>query len=825
MNHDYEKLGAFFLGKAYDLETRTRHEDLVLVDARDFTTHAVIIGMTGSGKTGLGIGLLEEAAIDHIPVIAIDPKGDLGNIALTFPSLTGADFRPWVDPQQATTAGMDADQFAEAQAALWKKGLASWGQDATRIQRLRDAAEVAIYTPGSSAGRPISLLRGFTAPPTAVRDDMEAFAERVNATATGLLALLGIDADPITSREHILLSNLLANAWQEGRDLDLLSLIGAIQTPPFAQIGVMPVDTVFPARDRSAFAMRLNNLLAAPGFQAWLQGEPLDTASLFYTPAGKPRVSVVSIAHLGDAERMFFVTMLLADIIAWMRQQPGTGSLRAILYIDELFGYMPPVANPPSKQLLLTLLKQARAFGLGVVMATQNPVDLDYKGLSNTGLWFIGRLQTERDKMRVMDGLAGASGGAPFDKAAMERTISGLGKRVFLKHSVHENAPTTFETRWAMSYLAGPMTREQIRQLRARDAVAPPTTGAPFGGTTAAALQAAVWAPSPAAAAFPAAAPPSSAAVTGGAEARPPILPPDITQVWLPSRDAHAAWHPAVLGVADVTYTQARLGVAEQRRQAWLAPLDEGMLALDWSAAGEVDVEVNALGRDPRTGSAFEPVPSLAANPRSYAAWSRTLQKYVSANHGVTLYQSKALKLVSHVGESEGAFRARLQLAAREAADARVDAARKKFDTRLNTAREKVRRTQAAISSQEARASQARLDSAISIGSAVLGALFGKKSVSASTLGKAGTAARSMGRAQTQSGNVARATETYEAAQQELADLEARIAEELQLEAAAYDALAEQLDEVTVKPKSSDVHVQFVALAWVPSDNTPRPPA
>jgi len=807
MSHDFEKLGAFFLGKDYDLETRTRHEDLVLVDAKDFTTHAVIIGMTGSGKTGLGVGLLEEAAIDHIPVIAIDPKGDLGNIALTFPALRGSDFRPWIDPQQASTAGMDADQFAEAQAALWTKGLASWGQDGARIQRLRDAAEVSIYTPGSSAGRPISLLRGFTAPPASVRDDMEAFAERVNATATGLLALLGVDADPITSREHILLANLLSNAWHEGRDLDLPTLIGAIQSPPFAQIGVMPVDTVFPAKDRSAFAMRLNNLLAAPGFQAWLQGEPLDAASLFYTPAGKPRVSVVSIAHLGDAERMFFVTMLLADLIAWMRQQPGTGSLRAILYIDELFGYMPPVSNPPSKLLLLTLLKQARAFGLGVVMATQNPVDLDYKGLSNTGLWFIGRLQTERDKMRVMDGLAGASGGVPFDKAAMERTISGLGKRVFLMHSVYENAPTTFETRWAMSYLAGPMTREQVRQLRASETTSTASAAAAVPAATAPV------------------APPAASTTTGADIARPPILPPDITQVWLPSRDVSAAWQPAVLGVADVSYTQARLGVAEQRRQSWLAPLDHGMLALDWGTADEIALDVSALGRDARPGSAFDPVPSLAANPKSYAAWSRALQKYVSTHHGVTLFQSKALKLVSHVGESEGAFRARLQMAAREASDARLDAMRKKYATRLQTAQEKVRRTQAAITAQEARASQAKLDSAITIGSAVLGALFGKKKISATSVSKAGTAARSVGRAQSQSGHVARATETFEAARQELADLEARIAEELELEAAAYDALAEQLDEVTVKPKSSDVHVQFVALAWVPSNNTPRSPA
>ena len=808
----YEKLGQFYLGKRYDLETRTRHDDLVLVDAKDYTTHAVIIGMTGSGKTGLGIGMLEEAAIDHIPVIAIDPKGDLGNIALTFPNLAASDFRPWIDPQQATAAGLDPESFADAQASLWRKGLDSWGQDGARIQRLRDAADVAIYTPGSSAGRPLSLLRGFSAPPPVVRQDAEAFAERVNATATGLLALLGLEADPITSREHILLANLLSHAWQQGQDLDLPALIGAVQQPPFAQIGVMPVDTVFPAKDRMGFAMRLNNLLAAPGFQAWMQGDPLDTASLLYSPSGKPRVSVISIAHLGDAERMFFVTMLLADVIAWMRQQPGTGSLRAILYIDELFGYMPPVANPPSKMLLLTLLKQARAFGLGVIMATQNPVDLDYKGLSNTGLWFIGRLQTERDKARVMDGLAGASGGAPFDQAAMERTIAGLGKRVFLMHSVHENEPTTFETRWAMSYLAGPMTREQIRRL----GDATPSVAAP----------AATPVMTPVVAAAPVAARTAGDAVAASPAARPPILPPEIVQVWFPSTaGADAVWRPAVLGVADIAYENAKLGVAEQERTAWLCALDEGVLALDWNSAEAIDVDVNRLERTAQAGSEFAAVPAVASSVKSYTTWTRALQKFITTNGGVTLYQSKALKLVSHVGEPEGAFRARLQLAAREASDAKVEAVRRKYAVRVNAATEKVRKAEAAIDVQEQKASAAKLDSALTIGSAVLGALFGRKKVSASTLGKAGSAARSMGRASARGDDVERARQTFEAAQQELADLEARITEELALESAAFDALAEQLDAVVVRPKSTGVQVQVVALAWVPDDNAPPPRA
>ncbi len=805
MNTDYEKLGVFYIGREHDLEARARKDELVLVDAKDFTTHAVIIGMTGSGKTGLGIGLIEEAALDHIPVIAVDPKGDLANLALTFPALRSEDFRPWVDAQQAVAAGQSLGAHADEVADRWRAGLAAWDQDGARIQHLRDAADVAVYTPGSTAGRPLSLLKGFAAPPAVVRDDAEAFAERVNVTATGLLALLGIDADPLTSREHILLANIFAHCWQNGIDLDLATLIGAIQSPPFTQIGVMPLNTVFPAKDRALLAMRLNNLLAAPGFQAWMQGDPLAVDTLLSTPAGKPRVSVLSIAHLNDAERMFFVTMLLADLIAWMRQQPGTGSLRALLYIDELFGYMPPVANPPSKQLLLTLLKQARAYGLGLVLSTQNPVDLDYKGLSNTGLWFIGRLQTERDMARVMDGLAGASGSAPFDRGAMERTISGLGKRVFLMHSVHENAPTVFETRWAMSYLAGPMTREQIRRL---------THGDPALGFVI--LPSAEPAGLPAPTLAPQTEPPAAPAASS--DVRPPVLAPDIVQVWLPARVAPSlvTWRPAVLGTADVTYSDTRLGVAEQQRTAWLAPLDEELLVFDWSTAEPLDLDLGVLSREPRAGFAFGSVPSQAAEAKNYAAWTRALQKHITTNAGVTLFRSRELKLVSHVEESEGAFRSRLQLAAREARDARVEAVRRKYAVRLQAAQDKVRRAEQAVAQRESMASQAKLNTAISMGSAVLGALFGRKALSAGTVGKVGTAARSVGRAQKQAGDVARAGETREAAEQALAELETRIAEELELEAAAYDALAERLEKTVVRPKSSDVQVQLVALAWVP---------
>src|SRR6478672_6520726 len=464
---DFERLGVFYLGRPYDLSAKRANPGWLLYDSKDLVTHAVCVGMTGSGKTGLCLSLLEEAAIDNIPAIIIDPKGDLGNLMLTFPSLKGEDFLPWINEDDARKKGQSPAEYASGQADLWKKGLAAWGQDGARIQRLKDSAEAVIYTPGSNAGLPVSILKSFSAPEEDVRNEPELLRERISTTLTGLLGLIGVEADPIQSREHILLSTILGYAWGKGTDVDLAALIHAIQSPPVSKIGVMDVEAFFPSKERFALAMKLNNLLAAPGFQAWLEGVPLDIQQLLYTTSGKPRLAIFSIAHLSDAERMFFVTLLLSQIVGWMRTQSGTTSLRALLYMDEIFGYFPPVANPPSKLPLLTLLKQARAFGVGLVLATQNPVDLDYKGLANTGTWFIGRLQTERDKARVLEGLEGAAAGAGsrFDRGRMEEILAGLGNRIFLMNNVHDDAPEVFETRWALSYLRGPLTRAQINSL------------------------------------------------------------------------------------------------------------------------------------------------------------------------------------------------------------------------------------------------------------------------------------------------------------------------------------------------------------------------
>jgi len=459
----FEALGSFYLGRRNDPAQAGGEAIPFLYDSRDLVTHAVCVGMTGSGKTGLCLALLEEAAIDGVPAILIDPKGDLGNLMLAFPDLEPTDFRPWINEEDAARANRTPDEYAADQAALWRSGLAKWGQGPDRIRMFREKTDIAIFTPGSPGGIPVNVLASFDAP-HGITDGAD-LAERARSAASSLLGLTGSTADPVQSREGILLTAILVSAWKEGRGMSLEAVIESIQRPPFDKVGVLDIETFYPAKERFALVMGLNNILASPAFASWRQGPPLEIPSLLYTPDGKPRLSIFSIAHLDDSERMFFVSLLLNEVLAWTRSQTGTTSLRAILYMDEIFGYLPPTANPPSKRPMLTLLKQARAFGLGVVLATQNPVDLDYKALSNAGTWFIGRLQTERDKARVLDGLQGASAGGSFNRAEMESLLAGLGKRVFLMKNVHEEVPVVFETRWVMSYLCGPLSRDRIRVL------------------------------------------------------------------------------------------------------------------------------------------------------------------------------------------------------------------------------------------------------------------------------------------------------------------------------------------------------------------------
>ena len=788
----YEKLGSFYLGRPYDHESGETQPIPLLYDSKDLVTHAVCVGMTGSGKTGLCIGLLEEAAIDGIPALVIDPKGDLGNLLLTFPELRGEDFRPWIDEGEARRQGLEPDEYARTQADLWRRGLADWDQDPERIRRLREAADFAIYTPGSDTGLPVSILSSFAAPPPEVMDDRDALGERVSTTSTSLLGLLGIDADPIRSREHILLSNLLDATWREGRDLDLAGLIQGIQEPPFEQVGVMPLESFYPGKERFELAMAVNNLLAAPSFQSWLTGEPLDVDRMLYTAAGKPRVAIFTISHLSDAERMFFVSLLLNQTLGWMRGRAGTSSLRAILYMDEIFGYLPPVKNPPSKQPILTMLKQARAFGLGLVLATQNPVDLDYKALSNIGTWFLGRLQTERDKERVLAGLEGARSEG-FSRREIERLLAGLDKRVFLLHNVHEDEPVLFRTRWVLSYLRGPLTRRQIQRLMAERPPAESAAEAP-----------AKPGPRQLAAAEP---------IEGAS--RRPLLPPAVPQRFLPfrGRPDGVVYRPHVVGAAKVHFVDSRKGLAAEEELVLLAPLADGPSPVDWYEAAEVDLDLGDLESEPAgDGASYGELPEAAGEAKSYKAWEKALDDALYHTRRHPLWRSPTFELISRPGESERDFRIRLADAAREERDREVEELREKYAKKAATIEERIRRAEQKVEKERQQAGQRKLETVISVGTTLLGAFFGRRRLTTGLR----TATRGVGRSFKESQDVDRAREDLAARQRDLAELERELEQEIEELSDRFRQEAEELETFELKPRRTDVDVQLVALAWVP---------
>jgi hypothetical protein len=789
---DFEKLGAFYLGRRYDPIAGKAQDDLVLYDSKDLVTHAVCFGMTGSGKTGLCLTLLEEAAIDGIPALVIDPKGDLSNLLLTFPNLSAEEFLPWVNEDEARTKGISPAEHAAAQAELWKTGLAAWGQDAERIRRLKAAADFSIYTPASTAGLPVSILKSFAAPAAAVLEDAELLRERVTTTATALLSMIGIVGDPIQNREHILLATILSSAWKEGKDLDLAAIIHAVQSPPFSRIGVMDLEGFYPAKERFALAMALNNLLASPGFEAWLEGEALDIASLLYTPAGKPRIAIFSVAHLGDAERMFFVSLLLNQTLGWMRAQSGTTSLRALLYMDEIFGYFPPVANPPSKQPLLTLLKQARAFGLGVVLATQNPVDLDYKGLSNAGTWFIGRLQTERDRNRVLDGLEGAAG-TGFDRGRVEKILAQLGNRVFLMNNVHEDEPVVFETRWVMSYLRGPLTRSQIKSLMAPKRISAPDA-VPAG---------------PAAVV--------TAAKADGGPAPRPVLPPEVPQYFVAVRgscppDATLVYQPRLLGSAQVRFVDTKTKVDCAQDLILLTPIESTAVPVDWQNANDAAIDLDALEREPGEGAKFESLAAAAGKAKSYAGWSRDLVAWLYGNKTLELTKCSSLKETSRTGESERDFRLRVQQAAREERDRAVEKLRKTYAPKAAVLEEKIRRAEQVAEREREQASEQGLQTAFSVGATLLGAFLGRKA----TLGRAASAARSGSRAWKETQDISRARETVEVLRQQLFEIEERLSAEAREIESSVIAASQSFETVSIKLKKTNISVRLVALAWVP---------
>ena len=667
-------LDSFYLGKDYDLAAAKRKENLVLYDSKDLTTHAVCVGMTGSGKTGLCISLLEEAAIDGIPAVVIDPKGDLGNLLLQFPSLSNQDFLPWINEEDARRKGVDAETYASQQADLWRKGLAEWQQDGDRIQRLKDSADFSIYTPGSNAGLPVSVLKSFNVPPKASMEDSELLREKIVTTATALLGLLGIEANPLQSREHILISTILETAWKQGQNLDLATLIQWIQKPPFSKVGVMDLESFYPSKERFSLATTVNNLLAAPGFSSWMEGEELDFGRFLHTDSGKPRISIFTIAHLSDSERMFFVTLLLTQALGWMRTQSGTTSLRAILYMDEIFGYFPPVSNPPSKLPLLSLLKQARAFGLGVVLATQNPVDLDYKGLANAGTWFLGRLQTERDKERVLEGLEGASAtqGIPFNRQKISETLAALKTRVFLMNNVHEESQSFFETRWCLSYLRGPLTRDQIKILMAaRKAMMPTelpqrTQSVPQSKTT---------------------------------SSERPVVPPEVPQNFLPIRGvipANSSIHylPCFYGAAKIYYADGKIGISADQDIIQLVPINENDSVIDWQKGNPISISDTELDRFPAEDATWGELPGELVTSKNYQRWTKDFADWVFRTQKLDLMRSPSSGQVSRDGENERDFRIRLSQTLREKRDAEVEKLRRAYASKIQAFDERIRKAE-----------------------------------------------------------------------------------------------------------------------------------
>ena len=795
----------YFLGKVFDPKTKTLTDDPVLLEPSNLTTHCVVTGMTGSGKTGLCIGLLEEAALHNTPAIIIDPKGDLTNLVLHFPNQQPADFEPWIDPEVARQEGKTVAQMAEETAARWKKGLADWGMGAEQLQELADAAEYAIYSPGSNAGFPVNILSSFEVPSLSWEDYAEVLRERISTTITAILGLIGItNIDPLRSREHILLSNLIENAWVNGNSLTLTDLILQVQNPPLERLGAFPMDSFFPEKDRFELAILLNNFLASPSFQVWQQGQPLDIQQLLYTKDGRPRHSIFYLAHLSENERMFFVTLLFAAVESWMRGQRGTGNLRAILYFDEIMGYLPPVANPPSKTVMLRMLKQARAFGVGLLLATQNPVDVDYKALSNAGTWMIGRLQTEQDKNRLLDGLTSAGG--TTDIGTLDKMISGLGKRIFLLHSVYKSAPVLFNTRWAMNYLAGPMTRDQLPAANALAGAIPAYKGSTTrdGRSTGK--------------------PAASIRDTSGLSNSRPAIPGDIAEYFYPNNlgisEAAAnaglsgvgseglVYRPGIIAQAEVRYLSRQYNLEHTRKTSAILE-DPGSGLIRWENLLTGEFDKHHLDIQPLPKTQYHPVPSWLADPKRVDAIKKDFLDWIYRSGGLKLFTNAKLKLYGESGMSESDFRAKSKKAVEDAVKIEIAKAVSTLDTKIAAMERKVESQQLDVKAADSSVKQRRLETLATGGSAVIGMLSGRKRSITSTLSKNRMASAAKDRLDAEE-------TTLKQYMMQLEDLKKSKFEVENEVRAKWEGIAEEISEITIKPTKSDIFSDIFAVAWLP---------
>jgi len=798
--------GHFYLGPVVDPESGDAVDDeRVIYEASDLTTHGVIVGMTGSGKTGLGMCLLEEALLQGIPTLVIDPKGDMGNLLLTFPDLAPADFRPWINEGQADRDGVTPDELAASTANLWEDGLAGSGIGKDRIARLRADTDMTIYTPGSGAGVGLNSIGDLRAP--ANLDDNESVREEIDGLVQGLLALVGINSDPLSGREHVLLANLINTAWSGGQNLDLAKLLAQIQNPPMRKLGVIELDTFFPPKDRTALAMKLNGLLASPAFAAWGKGVPLDIESMLHTADGKPRAAIVSIAHLSDQERQFVVTLLLSKLVTWMRSQPGSPDLRALVYMDEVFGFVPPTAAPPAKRPILTILKQARAFGVGMVLSTQNPVDLDYKAISNAGTWMIGRLQTERDKARLLEGMRSAGGDADID--AIGDTIGGLGKRKFLLHSTKGGAPKTFGTRWAMSYLPGPLTRDQISTLSTdqKQAVAAvdqsPTTSA---------------SPSqPATKAEPELADDESAVAPEVADGTR-VFYLDAAAPWASDIGADSGGRRLVAGIAarvQLLFDETKGDLRHETE--WEAVIGRLGDDIDGSDFVPVDYDDRDLRSDPPDGVVYV-LPDAKIHTKTFFNSAKsTLKNHLYRSESLLLLRNDELKLYSRVDEPRADFEKRCQRAADDLLDKEADKLRAAMLKKQDRVEAAIAKAEDRVRELESDSSDRKRNEVLSGALDIVGGLFGGKRSASSILGGVRRASSKRRTSANVGNRLDTAKNRLEEKIDELDELADALADALEDARDEFDLAAEAISEFEVGLEKTDITVEDFVVVWIPT--------
>ncbi len=807
-----ETKGKFYLGRLYDLKKAQVTEQPLLYEADDLTTHAVVVGMTGSGKTGLCVNLLEEAALNNIPALMIDPKGDVTNTLLHFPELLPQDFQPWVNPDEARREGLSLAQAAEKAANQWREGLAKWDIQPERLQALREAAQFAVYTPGSDAGLPVSILASLKAPEISWEANRELLREKISGTVTAILGLVGVkDIDPVRSREHILLANIFEHTWSQAKDLNLGELILKTQNPPFDKLGVFDVNTFYPEKERFELAMMLNNILAAPAFQTWIEGQPLEIGSLLYTPDGRPRHSVFYLAHLNDAERMFFVTLLYTAVESWMRVQSGTTSLRAIVYFDEIFGYLPPVANPPSKQFILRMLKQARAFGIGQVLVTQNPVDLDYKALSNAGSWFIGKLQTDQDKQRLLDGLEGAMAGA-MNRSRYDAIISALGKRVFLLHNVHEKEPQVFQTRWAMNYLAGPLTRTHIPMLNQLVGATQETAAVDVEG------------PLPP---KPSSEKPRPSVTLSGTSTRP-ALPAGIAEYFLPNNVSFAQalkkaakeglsqakpsgmmYHPALLAQARVRYVQLKYNLDFETVHTALVHTAERRGIIRWSDFLAAPIDPESLEDEPLPEARFASLPAILTQAASLKTLERQFLDWAFQNSPIKIKANEALKLYASPDMTTAEFHTLCSEAADKAFREESKKFEKDFEKQLRTLQTKLEREERELAEDESEYSQRKLEEMGTHAENILGLIGGRRRRLTTSLTKRRMTAKAKA-------DIDESVAEIKRLKTQIAELEAEKNHALEEARARWGEAAGSFVEITLTPYKKDVLLELFGVAWVP---------